>query len=116
MAGLPTPLSPEEGLASVRVSEGMKVELAIAEPLVMDPIDVAWGVDDRMWVVEMADYPLGCEGGGRVCFLEDSDGDGRYDQSTLFASGLNFPTGVMPWRDGVLVTAAPGDKDPGVRR
>ncbi len=107
LARLPKPLAPEEALASIRAGEGMRVELAVAEPFVMDPIDVAWGPDGRMWVVEMADYPLGCEGGGRVRFLEDGDGDGRYDKSTLFADGLNFPTGVMPWREGVFVTAAP---------
>ena len=39
--------------------------------------------------------------------LEDTDGDGRYDKSTLFADGLNFPTGLLTWRDGVIVTAAP---------
>jgi putative membrane-bound dehydrogenase-like protein len=39
--------------------------------------------------------------------LEDTDGDGRYDKSTLFAEGLNFPNGILTWRDGVIVTAAP---------
>jgi putative membrane-bound dehydrogenase-like protein len=32
---------------------------------------------------------------------------GRYDKSTLFADGLTFPTGLLAWRDGVIVTAAP---------
>jgi glucose/arabinose dehydrogenase len=39
--------------------------------------------------------------------LEDTDGDGRYDKQTLFADGLSFPTGLLTWRDGVIVTAAP---------
>ena len=39
--------------------------------------------------------------------LEDTDGDGRYDKSTTFLDGLGFPTGVMPWRNGVLVACAP---------
>jgi putative membrane-bound dehydrogenase-like protein len=59
----------------------------------------------------MADYPLGMDGngkpGGRVRILEDTDGDGRYDKASLFADGLNFPTGILCWRDGCLVTAAP---------
>ncbi|MCX7420557.1 MAG: hypothetical protein NT013_13605, partial [Planctomycetia bacterium] len=46
-------------------------------------------------------------GGGRVRFLEDTDGDGKYDKSTLFLDKLNFPNGVMAWRDGVLISAAP---------
>jgi putative membrane-bound dehydrogenase-like protein len=54
----------------------------------------------------MGDYPLG-EKQGRIKTLEDTDGDGRYDQATIFLDGLAFPTGVLPWRDGVLITAAP---------
>ena len=76
-----------------------------------DPIAFDWGADGRLWVVEMGDYPLGVDGkgkpGGVVRFLEDTDGDGRYDRATTFLDGLAFPTGVMPWRNGVLVACAP---------
>ena len=44
---------------------------------------------------------------GRVKFLEDLDGDGQYDKATVFLDGLSFPTGVMPWRKGVIVACAP---------
>ena len=81
------------------------------EPLVKDPIAFDWGADGKLWVVEMGDYPLGIDGkgkpGGVVRFLEDTNGDGRYDKQTTFLDGLGFPTGVMPWRNGVLVACAP---------
>jgi putative membrane-bound dehydrogenase-like protein len=71
----------------------------------------AWGPDGKMWVVEMADYPLGEDGhgkpGGRVRFLEDTDGDGVYDKSTIFLHDAPYPTSVLPWKKGVLVAAAP---------
>src|SRR5205807_5171419 len=90
---------------------GFKVELVAHEPLVQDPIAFEWGADGKLWVVEMGDYPLGVDGqgkpGGIVRFLEDNDHDGIYDKSTVFLEGLNFPTGVMPWGKGVIVTAAP---------
>src|SRR5262249_31085825 len=38
--------------------------------------------------------------------LEDTDGDGRFDRSTLFADGLTFPQGVL-WHDGAVYTASP---------
>ncbi|MFM8338154.1 MAG: PVC-type heme-binding CxxCH protein, partial [Opitutaceae bacterium] len=105
------PLSPEESLRKFHVAPGFRVELAAAEPLVADPVAFDWDSRGRLWVVEMADYPLGLDGkgapGGRVRVLEDTDGDGRYDRSTLFADGLNFPNGILTWRDGVIVTAAP---------
>ncbi len=105
------PLSPEEGLKSIHVPDGFKVELVACEPDVIDPIAIDWDLAGRLWVVEMADYPSGMDNngkpGGRVRVLEDTDGDGRYEKSTLFADGLNFPTGLLTWRDGVIVTAAP---------
>lgn len=112
LAGLqPAPKSPEESLACIRVRPGLKVELVAAEPLVRDPINFDWGADGKLWVVEMGDYPLGTDGrgkrGGVVRFLEDTNHDGRYDTSTVFLDGLNFPNGVMPWRKGVLISAAP---------
>lgn len=107
----PKPKSPEAALASMRAHGGLRVELVAAEPLVVDPIAIAWGADGKLWVVEMRDYPLGMDGkgkpGSRVKFLVDENGDGKYDKATVFLDKLSYATGVMPWRDGVLVTAAP---------
>ncbi len=44
---------------SLQTRPGFKVELVAAEPLVQDPVAFDWGVDGRLWVVEMRDYPLG---------------------------------------------------------
>jgi len=100
-----------EALRTIRVAPGFRVELMASEPLVLDPIAFEWGVDGKLWVVEMGDYPLGLDGkgsaGGSVKVLEDRDGDGRYDASTVFLGGLGFPTGVIPWRGGVLIARAP---------
>jgi putative membrane-bound dehydrogenase-like protein len=108
---LPPALAPDPSLKRIRLREGFTVELVAAEPLVHDPVAFDWGADGRLWVVEMLDYPMGIDGkgrpGGKVRVLEDTDGDGRYDRSTVFIEGLSFPTGVMPWRNGVLISAAP---------
>jgi putative membrane-bound dehydrogenase-like protein len=105
------PVSPEESLKKIHVPDGFKVELVACEPDVIDPVAIDWDLAGRLWVVEMADYPSGMDGkekpGGRVRVLEDSDGDGRYEKSALFADNLSFPTGLLTWRDGVIVTAAP---------
>jgi putative membrane-bound dehydrogenase-like protein len=107
----PTAKTPEASLRSIRTHPGFQVELVAAEPLVQSPIAFAWGPDGKLWVVEMGDYPLGLDNkgkpGGRIKYLEDTDGDGRYDKATVFLDGLSFPTNVLPWRKGVLVTCAP---------
>lgn len=105
------PKSPETSLRMLQVHEGLEVELVVSEPLVMDPVDIAWGPDGRMWVCEMTDYPLGTDHkgkpGSRIVSLSDTDGDGRYDSRTVFTNNIGFATTVLPWRDGVLVVAAP---------
>ncbi len=107
----PLPLGLAEGLRSIHVPDGFVVELMAAEPHVKDPVAFDWDTRGRLFVVEMADYPLGLNGkgqaGGRIRLLEDRDLDGRYDHSTLFAEGLNFPNGILTWRNGVIVTSAP---------
>ncbi len=103
----PVPLSPEESRRALEVQGPLEVRLAAAEPLVRDPIAFDWDAAGHLYVVEMGDYPLGSEAGGRVRRLVDRDGDWRYDEATTFLDGLAFPTGVAPWRDGVLVTCAP---------
>ena len=107
----PVARTPEESLKCLQPREGFVAELVAAEPLVLDPVAFDWGADGKLWVAEMGDYPLGLDGkgksGGVVRFLEDTNGDGKYDRSTVFLSELNFPTGVMAWGKGILVSAAP---------
>ena len=107
----PRAKSPEASRASIRVRPGFTVETVAREPLVKDPIAFDWSADGRLWVVEMGDYPLGLDGkgkpGGVVRVLEDTNGDGIYEKSTEFLSGLGIPTGLLPWRDGVLIACAP---------
>ena len=107
----PGPRSAEQSLKSMRVRLGFTIELVAAEPLTMDPVAIDFGPDGKLWVVEMADYPLGLDDhgkpGGRVRYLEDLDGDGTYDKSSLFLDNIAFPTGVLAVGDGVIVSAAP---------
>src|SRR5262245_30367102 len=71
--------SPEEALASIKVPDGLRVELVVCEPLVIDPVAIDFGPDGKLWVAEMLDYPAGIHGdyapGGRIRFVEDTNGD-----------------------------------------
>ncbi|MEX2559141.1 MAG: PVC-type heme-binding CxxCH protein, partial [Pirellulales bacterium] len=98
-------------LASLRTRPDLAVELVASDPLVASPVAIDFGPDGRVWVAEMYDYPSGTDNnftpGGRVKFLEDTDGDGRLDRATTFLEDIPFPTGVTVWRGGLLVCAAP---------
>ncbi len=108
---VPPPLSPAESLKKLHLPAGFEAKIVACEPQVLDPVAFDWDAKGRMWVVEMADYPLGLDNagarGGRIRILEDRDGDGVYETSTVFAEGLNFPTGILTWKGGAIVTAAP---------
>jgi putative membrane-bound dehydrogenase-like protein len=107
LASEPTsPLTPEQSLAVMRVNEGLEVQIAASEPQVQDPVAICWDAAGAMYVAEMGDYPA-LPTGGRIKRLLDSDGDGRYETATIFAADIAYPTGVLPHRDGLLVTAAP---------
>jgi putative membrane-bound dehydrogenase-like protein len=107
----PPALAPSEALLAFRLKPGMKVELVASEPLIESPVAIDFGADGKLWVCEMYDYPTGIDGrwtpGGLIKVLEDRDGDGRYDHATRFLEGFPFPTGVMAWRKGALICAAP---------
>jgi putative membrane-bound dehydrogenase-like protein len=104
-------LSPEQSRRAIHTKVGLAVELVVAEPLVASPVAIDFGPDGKLWVAEMADYPLGLDGkyqpGGRIRMLESTKEDGRFDKATVFLEGIPFPTGVTVWRNGVLVCAAP---------
>jgi putative membrane-bound dehydrogenase-like protein len=101
------PQSPELEQQSFQLADpALQIELVAREPDVASPVAIAWDADGRMYVAEMIGYPT-TEGLGRIRRLEDRDGDGRYEHAITFCNGLNFPTSVMPYRAGLLVTDAP---------
>lgn len=103
------PLSFRDSIESFRLAEGFEVQLVAHEPRVVDPVTARFDHQGRMWVVEMRDYPTAPSDGafhGRIKVLEDMDKDGIYETSHLFADNLVFPTGLQPFRDGVIVTHA----------
>ncbi|WP_227687223.1 PVC-type heme-binding CxxCH protein [Spirosoma arboris] len=93
-------------LDSFKVADGFEVTLFAAEPLVAKPIQMNWDADGRLWVVSSTAYPhlkTGEQANDKIFVLEDTDGDGKADKSTIFAEGLITPTGILPGDGGVYV-------------
>ncbi len=103
----------DQAAATFRLAPGYRVELVAAEPLVRDPVSVAFDADGRLWVVELQSFMQDVVGTGMydpigtVAVLEDTDGDGRMDRRTEFLGGLRRPRAVAFVEDGVLVNDAP---------
>ena len=93
-------------LESFKIADGFEVTLFAAEPMVVKPIQMNWDADGRLWVVSSTAYPqlkTGEEANDKIYVLEDTDGDGKADKSTIFAEGLLTPTGILPGDGGVYV-------------
>jgi putative membrane-bound dehydrogenase-like protein len=114
------PVEPTEALKTFKTLDGFQMELLAAEPLVTDPVAGVYDEDGRLYVVEMTDYPYADKKNdkantentldppiGRVRLLIDRDGDGRFDESHIFADKLSWPTGITLWKGGVFVAATP---------
>lgn len=100
---------PRNELQSFHIAEGFEVTLFASEPLVVKPIQMNWDAQGRLWVISSTAYPqlkTGEEPNDKVFILEDTDGDGVADKSTVFAEGLFQPTGVLPGDGGVYVANA----------
>ena len=90
---------------------GFTVELVAGPPLVNHP--TMGGFDDkgRLYI---------CDGPGdnmpakdlleklpnNIRRLEDTDGDGKFDKSTMYADKMTFPMGAL-WHQGYVYTASP---------
>ena len=102
------PTSPADALKTFRTLPGFTVEQVAAEPLLHSPVAVAYDGVGRAYVVEMIDYSEQDKDFlGAVRLLEDLNGDGVFDKSTLFADKLSWPTAIACYDGGVFVGAAP---------
>ncbi|GMW02984.1 MAG: hypothetical protein AMXMBFR84_41200 [Candidatus Hydrogenedentota bacterium] len=102
------PVLPENTLDTFQIDDSLRIELIACEPAVVDPVALAFDHQGRLFVVEDNGYPTQTDPPlGRVVLLTDADADGQFETRTVFAEGFDFPNGLMPWRDGWLVTCAP---------
>lgn len=106
------PKAPEQATEGMVLHEDFEITLVAAEPLVINPISIDWDARGRPWVACTPGYPekqqhSGIPAHDFIAVLEDRDGDGRMDASTLFHEGLDLVTSLVLHRDGVIVTQAP---------
>jgi putative membrane-bound dehydrogenase-like protein len=104
------PVEPRDAVATFQVKKGFHIELVASEPLVASPVAMAFDERRRLFVVEMIDYSERRDETphlGRIVMLEDTNGDGIFDKSTVYADNLPWPTAVFCYDGGIFVGATP---------
>lgn len=128
------PQRPGETLKALEVHPDFSMKLVASEPLITKPMNFDWDPSGRMWVAETPEYPNGRRGmrpdyrgkewkdhGGvdpepgkqdrkaldKISILTDTNGDGIADKKEVFYEGLELVTGLVFYKDGVIVTQAP---------
>ena len=89
-----------------QIEDGFHMELVASEPLIKDPVDLEFTEEGEAFVLEMPGYPYE-DRQSRIVRLEDSNNDGVYDQSSVFADSMQLASSIMPYKKGILVAAPP---------
>ncbi len=101
--------SPEAELASFVVHPDFEATLYADESLgIANPVAIQWDPRGRLWVLCTMAYAQvrpGERPDDKLFVLEDTDGDGHADKSTIFADGLNMPMGFALGHGGVWIAA-----------
>lgn len=97
----PAPVvAPADSAATMALEEGFQLELVAAEPMIHDPVALAFDGSGRIWVAEMRGYMPDIDGKleestyGRISVLEDTDGDGAADRATVFLEDYLLPRAI----------------------
>lgn len=106
------PLTAAQSMRHISNPTDFELKLFATEPLIDGkPIAMNWDDRGRLWVAETVDYPNEKrpwgQGRDRIKILEDTDGDGVADKSTIFADKLSIPTSLIFVKGGLLVHQAP---------
>ncbi len=99
------------GVHNFTLPDGFTIEVAAPSSLVPRPMEADFDEQGRLYVTDssgsndkvtkqLADKPH------RILRLEDTDGDGVFDKSVVFADKMMFPEGAL-WLDGSLYVSAP---------
>jgi mono/diheme cytochrome c family protein len=103
------PLSPEQSLTKFIVPEGYHVELVASEPMITEPVAIAWDGNAKMYVAQMETYTQDTDGTGtkdpksRVMLLEDTNNDGKMDKSSVFIKDMILPRMLLCVNHELLV-------------
>jgi mono/diheme cytochrome c family protein/glucose/arabinose dehydrogenase len=105
----PAHLTPEQSIKTFKLPKGYHLELVASEPMIHEPVAIAWDGNARMYVAELNTYMQDVEGTdehaptSRVMLLEDTNNDGKMDKSSVFIDQMLLPRMLLCVGNEVLV-------------
>lgn len=105
-----------EQLATFQLPPGYRLELVVSDPVIKEPVAIAFDGNGRLFVAEMRSFMQDLEGtgqrarNGRVSMHWSSKGDGVFDKHSVFIDGLVLPRMILPL-DGALLVAETDSND-----
>lgn len=106
-------ITAEKELSEFKIDPRFDVNLFAGEeefPDIAAPIQMRWDSRGRLWVACSTTYPHvypGNEPADKIVILEDTDGDGKADKSSVFADKLHIPLSFEFGDKGVYVSEMP---------
>lgn len=105
------PLTPEQEQKAFHLPPGFDIELVACEPDIGKPINMQFDAQGRLWVSQSREYPFPAQDGqpkrDTIRILSNFAPDGHARNITTFATGLNIPIGLYPYKDGALAYSIP---------
>ena len=96
------PLTPEQEQKTFHLPPGFEIQLVAAEPDLRKPMNMAFDAAGRLWITESREYPLPAKDTATardtIRIFSDFDASGRARTVTTFATNLNIPIGIYPFR------------------
>lgn len=108
------PAAAKEQVKKLKTPDGLEATLFASEPMMVNPCDMDVDAQGRVWITEGANYrrwsnPPTRPEGDRILILEDTDGDGAADKTTVFYQGMdvNSALGICVLGNKVIVSCSP---------
>jgi mono/diheme cytochrome c family protein len=101
--------TPEEELKTIQLPDGYSLELVLSDPLIKEPMAIAFDGNGKMYIVEMRTYMQDIDGTdeltpkSRISLHESTKGDGVFDKHSVYLDNILLPRMVLPLDDRVLV-------------
>ena len=102
--------TPAQEQAGFKLPPGFEITLYASEPDIGKPINMDFDEQGRLWVTQSSEYPMAAaptKGHDKITILEDTNGDGKADKFTPFATELNIPIGIIPVQKGAIAFSIP---------